>query len=73
MRIPSVPASREVIEHAAAEHVKVCPGSVPYDCVCPCGTTVVIACAECDAAVFLCVRPGTWCEHAQAIHEKAGL
>lgn len=59
-------ASEEVLRHHAEQHG--CPedDSPPREVMCPCGTTVAIVCASCGDPVFICVKPGTWCQHATA-------
>lgn len=57
-----VPSSDEVVEHHALSHE--CEGDV-MEIWCPCKNAVLVFCDDCDQALFLIVRPGTWCEHAR--------
>ena len=66
---PTIGASAEVIAHHVEQHG--C-GTCLSDClemVCACGTTVALACALCRQPLFIVVRPGTWCWHAEEAHQ----
>lgn len=59
-------ASEEVIRHHAEQHP--CPAETNVREVdCPCGATRALVCDGCREPVFIAVRPGTWCEHAQQL------
>jgi hypothetical protein len=53
--------SAEVIKEHASRHG--CTEGAADERMCPCGNAVVIVCGQCEEAVFVCARPGTWCEH----------
>ncbi len=60
-------ASREILNHHAALHWRACPASAStplHYMVCPCFTTMVMACGACHDALFITTAPRTWCHHA---------
>lgn len=65
--------SPELIDHTAAEHMRVCPGTGAVeepDEWCPCDTAVAIRCRACAWIVFIGIRHGRLvCEHAIALQE----
>jgi hypothetical protein len=63
---PMVGASPEVIAHHARRHG--C-GAVLDGIFCPCGDALAFVCPACDRAVFLAVKAGTWCPHAEELWE----
>lgn len=67
---PTAGASAEVIAHHIEQHH--CDTSLT-DCVevvCACGTTIGLSCGVCEELLFLVVRPGTWCPHADIAYAE---
>lgn len=62
--------SEEAMLHHVRQHP--CPGNWPVDMlICPCGTSKILACGECDEAVLLFLDPDRpICAHAGPILEQ---
>lgn len=73
MSAPLLPASQEVLdEHALRHMVEHHSGvdSIPVDIAfCPCSQAAALICGACDELLFVGWQSGSWCEHAEELHE----
>lgn len=67
INLRGVPMSRDELVKHLGDHERSCGSDQGEWVFCPCGVALAMVCERCGQPVVAFVRPGTWCDHVEAI------